>query len=355
MTPLSPLSRTDFKTRVLERDGHRCVKCNRSLNDGVRLDAHHILERRLWPDGGYHLDNGATLCDDGEQGCHWQAETTQLSVEEIRSLCGISRPLLPPDLYPDTPVDKWGNPILDDGRRARGPLFDDPSVQKILTDHLHLFTDRVKYGRTWHLPWSPGATSDDRIWKDCSPFIGREVVVTRKMDGEHFTGYADGASHARAIDGAPHPSRSWARAFWGRRAHDLPAGWRLCGENLYAVHALHYTDLPGYLMGYSLWDEHNRCLPWDDTVTWLELLDVPSVPVLWRGIWDERAVRALHGPRDDATHEGYVVRLADGFDYIQFPRSLAKYVRAGHVGPGQHWRHRPVQAINGLASDAPRF
>ena len=26
------------------------------------VDAHHLLERRLWPDGGYHLDNGVSLC-----------------------------------------------------------------------------------------------------------------------------------------------------------------------------------------------------------------------------------------------------------------------------------------------------
>jgi len=356
MSPLpAPLSRPAFRAAVLARDGHRCVRCGRSEAHGIRLDAHHILERRLWPDGGYHLANGATLCDEGPQGCHWLAETTALSVEEIRALCAITQPLLPPDFYGDSPTDKWGNPILEDGRRAKGPLFEDASVQHILQDHLHLFTDRVKYGRTWHLPWSPGATSDDRMWADCTPFLGQEVVATRKMDGEHFTGYPDGVSHARAIDGPSHPTRAWARAFWARRAHDLPPGWRLCGENLYAVHSLTYTNLPGYLMGYSIWDAHNRCLSWDDTATWMALLDVPMVPVLWRGIWDERAIRALHTPKDDATHEGYVVRLAGSFPAADFGRALAKYVRAGHVGTDRHWRHRAVHAANGLAPDAQRF
>lgn len=349
------LERAAFRTAVLNRDNHRCLRCGRTVADGVRLDAHHILERRLWPDGGYHLDNGATLCDDGAQGCHWLAETTDLSIATIRALAGITRPLLPPDFYGDAPTDKWGNPMLADGRRAKGPLFHNPSVQHILAHHLHLFSDRVKYPRTWHLPWSPGATSDDRMWDTCDSLVGQEVVVTRKMDGESFTGYRDGGCHARAIDGRAHPTRAWARGYWGRRAHDLPDGWRLCAENLFAVHSLTYTDLPGYLLGFSVWDDTNTCLSWDDTQTWLALLDIPSVPVLWRGVWDPVLVAALHSPKDDALHEGYTVRLARAFSYAEFPRSLAKYVRAGHVGTDRHWRHRPVHARNGLAVNAQAY
>lgn len=55
------LDRDSFRNGVLLRDGHKCVACGAS---GVRLDAHHIIERRLWDDGGYYLDNGATLCDE---------------------------------------------------------------------------------------------------------------------------------------------------------------------------------------------------------------------------------------------------------------------------------------------------
>lgn len=348
------LSRDKFRRAVLDRDGHRCVICGAGADPaaGVRLDAHHILERRLWPDGGTYLANGATLCDRGPgAGCHWAAETTALSVETIRAACGICHPVLPPDLYPDQVYTKWGDPILDDGRRARGPLFDDPSVQKVLEEHLSLYTTRVKYPRTWHLPWSPGATKDDRVLGDTRAFEGRDVVVTEKMDGENFTGYADGC-HARAVDGRPHPSRDWTKAYWALRAHDLPPGWRICAENLYAQHSLSYADLPSYLMGFSIWTETNTCLSWDDTVEWFALLDIPHVPVLWRGTWDARAIRALHDPdRDDGHREGYVVRRADAFSYRDFSRAVAKHVRAGHVGTSRHWKHRRI-VPNGLADTA---
>ena len=46
------LTRDEFRAAVLRRDGGRCLLCG-----GQADDAHHILERRLFPDGGYtHLD-----------------------------------------------------------------------------------------------------------------------------------------------------------------------------------------------------------------------------------------------------------------------------------------------------------
>ncbi|MFE9924807.1 RNA ligase family protein, partial [Streptomyces sp. NPDC005774] len=49
---------------------------------------------------------------------------------------------------------------------------------------------RVHYPRTPHLPWSPGAASDDIRAGDLSGLRGREVVVTEKLDGENTTLYA---------------------------------------------------------------------------------------------------------------------------------------------------------------------
>ena len=124
--------------------------------DGV--DAHHIIERRLFPDGGYYLNNGAWVCETH----HRAAESTELSAQELRDFCHIDTVVLPPHLYPDSEYDKWGNIILPSGKRIRGELFDDLSVQKVLQPVIHLFDDRVKYPRTWHLPWSGAVGLDDR-------------------------------------------------------------------------------------------------------------------------------------------------------------------------------------------------
>ena len=148
------LTRDAFREAVFQRDGCCCVICKQPTRD-----AHHIVERRLWPNGGYFVSNGASLC--GEH--HRAAEATTLSCEEIRSVAGIRVVLLPPAFYDGEPIDKWGNRLLPNGQRLRGELFDDESVQRLLREAglLDLFSDRVKYPRTYHLPWSPGNRGDE--------------------------------------------------------------------------------------------------------------------------------------------------------------------------------------------------
>ena len=50
-------------------------------------------------------------------------------------------------------------------------------------------TKFMKYPRSFHLPWSRGYTDDDKVARNVNHFIGKEVVVTEKLDGEgqHFT------------------------------------------------------------------------------------------------------------------------------------------------------------------------
>lgn len=332
------LTRDLFREGVFARDGNTCVLCGASAQD-----AHHIIERRLWPDGGYYLENGASVCGV----CHLKCESTEISVEEVRRAAGITRIHLPPHLYDDHVYDKWGNPVMANGTRLRGELFDDASVQKVIAPFLHLFTHYVKYPRTYHLPWSECIPEDDRAMASVAHLIGRRVICTEKMDGENTTMYTD-YFHARSIDSQNHPSRNWAKGFWSRICGDIPEGWRVCAENLYAQHSIAYTNLPSYVMGFSIWNEKNVCLGWDETLEYFDLLQIPSVPVLYDGIFDEKAIRALWHPSKHATSEGYVLRVADPFPYGKFKESVAKFVRANHVQTNKHWMHGQRIIPNGL-------
>ena len=331
------LTRDQFREGVFARDGHKCVFCGITAEQTPegKLDAHHIIERRLWSDGGYYLDNGATVCELH----HLLCEKTFYSVEEVREKAGIKRVLVPEQFYPEQPIDKWGNYILEDGRRTRGELFYDESVQKVLTagGALELFTPYVKYGRTFHLPFSPGAHDDDKTLKDCSAFEGKRVIVTEKMDGENTTLYSDHI-HARSIDSRGGEDRAWVKQFWSTIAYDIPPDWRICGENLWAEHSIHYDNLASYFYGFSVWNERNVCLSWEDTLHWFELFNITPVPVLYDGIWDEKKLREIEKSLSWEKHEGYVVRLADSFSYGEFKNSIAKYVRKGHVQTTKHWR-----------------
>ena len=203
-----------------------------------------------------------------------------------------------------------------------------------------------KYPRTPHLPWSQSISADDII--GTSPFENREVVVTRKMDGENCTGLKTGC-HARSPDGRNHPSRDWAKKFWMDRSWKLPKNWRLSAENLYAQHSIAYHNLPSYLLGFAIWDETLTCLSWDDTLIWLNTLDIHPVEVLWQGIYDEKIIKSLWNNTDETIHEGYVVRSKHAFPFNEFKNNVAKFVRKNHVQTDQHWMHKPI-IPNGLKS-----
>jgi hypothetical protein len=328
------LTRDQFREAVFARDNKRCVMCG-----DLGVDAHHITERRLFDDGGYYVDNGATLCAKH----HLQAEQTILTCEAIREAAGITALVLPSHFYPDDRTDKWGNVYLPNGQRMRGELFYDESVQRALAPVLSEFTTRVKYPRTWHLPWSPGATSDDRVLENTSHFWNREVVVTTKMDGECTTMYPD-FLHARSIDSRNHPSRNWVKNLHGSIGYLIPSGWRICGENLFAKHSIKYDSLPSYFMAFSIWNDANVCWSWDATVEWCKLIGIEHVPVIWRGTFDAVKIMECYQPGQ----EGYVVRVADEFRFSEFRKSVAKYVRESHVQTHGHWMRQAVER-NGLA------
>lgn len=202
----------------------------------------------------------------------------------------------------------------------------------------------VKYPRTYHLPWSPGATEDDKILHDLSAFEGQEIVITEKMDGENTTIYPDGYAHARSLDSGRHPSRSWVKSIASKIASDLAdlhkKEWRITGENLYAKHSIHYKNLKSYFYMFGFW-EADFCLEWDYTEMIAEDHNIALVPVLYQGPYDELLVRALGNTmRED--QEGFVMRLARNIHMTDWNYSVAKWVREDHIQTDEHWLNQPI-------------
>jgi hypothetical protein len=336
------LSREEFKASVFKRDGGCCVICQESA-----VDAHHIIDRSLWENGGYYLSNGVGLCEKH----HLDAEMTLVSCSELREAAGIPEVLLPEHFYAGEHYDHWGNILLPSGMRIKGELFGQENVQRILKQAgvLNQFLEYVKYPRTYHLSFSEGLQNDDKKHQDDSFFNGKEVVVTEKIDGECSSLYTD-YIHARSIDSKHHDSRNWLKALHGTIAHDIPKGYRVCGENMYATHSIHYTNLNSYFYVYSVWDENNCMLSWDETVEWCSLLGLEHVPVIYKGLWDKNTVHMIYEDYKIKTVdevEGYVVRLPGRIFYKDFRMSFGKFVRRAHVNTSEHWM---TQAIipNGL-------
>ena len=193
----------------------------------------------------------------------------------------------------------------------------------------------TKYPRTYHIPWSPGATSDDKKqpndWFYAYGFPGSEIVITEKLDGEN-TAFQNGDVYSRSH---ATPTRSpWSRNLWDKDGllwkikDKLSPNEIVYGENLYGEHSIHYDRLPAYFFTFAC----------------SEILGVPTVPVLWRGVIDNEVQlrRLIHNTMvEPSTYgdvkEGVVVRKVQGFDNENFSKNVAKYVRENHVQTDEHW------------------
>jgi len=200
---------------------------------------------------------------------------------------------------------------------------------------------RYKYPRTFHLPFSRGYTSDDKVLENDNHFIGKNVVITEKMDGENTSIYNNGF-HARSIDSSNKPYHSWLIGYMQNFMYSIPDEYRICGEYLYAKHSIGYSELPSFFLAFSVWN-NNCCLSWKDTEAFCKNLKINTVPVLYKGIYDSKTVKKIAEDVVKRGGEGIVVRLMDSFKYEEFPLSVAKYVRENHVQTDKHWSFSKIE------------
>lgn len=192
-----------------------------------------------------------------------------------------------------------------------------------------------RYARTFHLPISPGTTSDDKIMRALDGLMVDDLVVTEKMDGENTTIHRAG-SHARSPDSRYHPSRDWLKAFAAGISPCLSEGERIVGENLYARHSIVYHTLPSFFLGFA-WIIGDQVQAWDLTLARFAELGIPPVPTLYRGPFRKGLFEELARSLDLNRQEGFVVRVADAFAETAMPERMGKYVREGHVQSEVHW------------------
>lgn len=219
---------------------------------------------------------------------------------------------------------------------------------------------RVKYPRTPHLPWSPGATSDDKVMseKGLDALAAAPLVVTEKMDGGNVTLMRD-AFYARSATSGTPPWETRAKAEWARVAHDIPTDWRVSAESLWARRSLRYADLEAPLLVFGVWTG-DTLLSWEDTVEWSSLLGLHTVPVLGFPESARHALGLWSARRDAESSEGFVVRDSREFPSGEFPMRVAKWVRANHVRTSAAWRRAALDANgfatgrNSMADEEPR-
>lgn len=217
-------------------------------------------------------------------------------------------------------------------------------------------THPPKYPSTPHWPWSESVHKDDSYHADPEFFLGREVVITEKLDGGN-TCLWNGETFARSVQ-AP-ASDGWFAMVKKHHAWKTATRDDIClyGEDLYGIHSLEYDPMREnetfrlfavrYFNPKAIEEDNNNgwFADWDLIETHAKALDLKTVPVLFRGKFntlDEITAffkENLKTPSSIGSEkEGFVIRIADTFDARDFQRCVAKFVREGHVQTDEHWR-----------------
>jgi hypothetical protein len=208
-----------------------------------------------------------------------------------------------------------------------------------------------KYPRTYHLPFSPGCTSDDKRLKNVYSFLNMPVIVTEKIDGSNVCMTSE-AVFARSHVGPPtHSSFDLAKQLHSMIKTEIPQGVSIFGEYAFAKHSIEYNSLPGYFMVFGVRDDTNGFwFSWYGVEEMVIALGIPTVPVLFSGNFktEKELVNQINLEMSTVStvgapeKEGVVVRRIDAFSCEKFSESVTKYVRANHVQTDEHWLNQKI-------------
>lgn len=211
-----------------------------------------------------------------------------------------------------------------------------------------------KYSRTYHYPFSPGTTSDDRIahnyWSDLQKI--ETLVHTEKLDGENNCLNKYGVFARSHAVPTTSPWTATLREFWQRIKYEL-GDLEIFLENLYAIHSIKYLSLEHHFYVFAV-REGERWLSWEEVKFYAAMLDLPTVPQIAiettpidRPSFEQRIKDIVIGNSafdsvDAATGkpcsmEGIVSRNTGSFSTDAFAKNVFKWVRKGHVKTDQHW------------------
>lgn len=351
-------NRSQFRENCFERDSQTCIVpwCSRDA-----LDAHHIIERSEWNNGGYIENNGASVCSPH----HKAAEKNLIPPQAFWFWLGIDEPVTPEGMSYN--VDKWGD------------KFDTPPWEE--------YRDRIKYPSTRHLLplywYDKETTAKERIENDdtgvdsIENFVGIPLVITQKIDGGNCMLVNDVDNPVRARNGSKpedtmRPLYRDGGLYWQQEVNQkLPERLQVFGEWVYAKHSIHYgcdcddeckdvgpslSDLTGiddersYFQIFGVYDKKfNLWLSWPEVETVSDKLGFPTTPVIYSedseddatftdaSVAREELINYAREVIDDGG-EGIVIRSKYPYHFSQFSLRVGKYVRENHVNSDEHWK-----------------
>ena len=173
-------------------------------------------------------------------------------------------------------------------------------------------------------------------------FFANNILVHNSCLKGHQSVF--GRSHALPTK---EPWYDHLKGVYYNRFSELNPDYWIFGENTFAIHSIEYTEMTHFFYIFAIYDSANDLwLSYDDMVAEAKRIDIPTVPLIYRGkvesmawvnIWMDKYMKGkfsmLGGPL-----EGFVMRVASAIQGDKFQEFVAKYVREGHVQTDKHWK-----------------
>jgi hypothetical protein len=206
----------------------------------------------------------------------------------------------------------------------------------------------MKYPRTFHLPWSPGGTKDDKKMKSVDSLLNREIIISEKLDGSNSCFETSGV-FARSHGQAPkHASFDLLKQKYYNLQNFIKPDEQIFLENCFAVHSITYEELSDFCFVLNI-REKNLWLSQEQVEQRARELNLKSAPVLFKGTIKSSlelekltshlsSLPSIYG----GEREGVVVRVSDSFLDKDFSHCVAKWVRKDHVQTDEHWMNKAI-------------
>jgi len=318
--------RGNFRRVVFERDGCRCIAPGCGVRGEDLLDAHHILSRKIMPDGGYVLENGVSLCKEKH---HLEAENGKIDVPTIRRLIGQLKDDYRHSFRKFPKVQKHPDfPTLEQDEEDAEP-YSNTIDWKFMDTHFHnsmwLVQEKVD-----------GSNLGIGFNGDGSPYL-----QTRGQVADPHTMNIYSTSQERNVKYAI----QWA---WEHleQIQKLPPTWMVYGEWMRYRHTVPYYELPDWFIAFAVHDGEKFLLP-QDTLVFLRGLGFRVPPNIdLNSLRTEEIERATRkGLWTSGAAEGVVIKsMTDG--------TCVKWVRRefrDQMEKHGHWRRKQLEE-NALAS-----
>jgi hypothetical protein len=195
----------------------------------------------------------------------------------------------------------------------------------------------------------------DKVFTDGEreEFLSHEITVEEKVDGANLGVSFDdqGAIQLRNRgNGVSYPYHGqwkkipdWLKTHEDRLFDSLGTDYLLFGEWCYARHSIEYTRLPGWFIGFDIYDlTAKKFLAASSRNKILKKAGIPIVKELGRGQYslDELVGLMQQSAYTEALCEGLYLRWENG-EYVE---KRAKLVRPEFVQSiGSHWSRKPLQ------------